>query len=55
MNLDKHIEFKTSRLETLSSLDYDFSGLNIEKAKEDLMNEIAYFTVFNYKLKERNL
>lgn len=54
MDLSEDIKFKTDRLDTLILLDYDLSGLDIEKAKDDLLRELATATYFNKKITEQS-
>jgi len=49
MDLSEDIKLKTDQLETLISLDYDLSGLDVEKAKNDLICELAAATYFKEK------
>lgn len=50
MDLSEDIKLKTNQLETLISLDYDLSGLDVEKAKNDLIYELAAATYFKEKI-----
>ena len=54
MNLNNDIEFKEERLDIITSLNYDLNGIDIEKSKSDLINEIATSMCMNDHLDELN-